>query len=707
MEVRTSSVNHIRRSLVCLFSIFSFNSQRRLLSFLHSSSAPLHLQHTQQPFLQKKATLFKNDKHINQLCKDRRFKEAIDILCDQKRLKEAVNLLGHISFPSVSIYSSLLLSCVQQKSLYDGRKVHDHMKSLNFKPGIFISNRLIDMYAKCGSLEDAQKVFDEMLERDLCSWNTIIKGYAKLGKLDFASKLFDEMPQRDEFSWTAMISNYVQHGRPKEGLDIIRKMQSLGTVDFNKFTVSSALAASAAIPSLISGKEIHGRIVRMRLESDSAVWSALSDMYAKCGSLREARCIFDKTLDRDVISWTAMIDGYFEEGKWEEGFKLLSDMLRSNVKLNEFTFCGVLKACADQALENTGKEVHGHMLRIGVDLDSFAASALVHMYSKCGNVRTARIAFEGLSKPDLVSWTSLIVGYAQNGQAKESLEFFELMLKSNTRPDHVTFVGVLSACTHAGMVEEGIQYFNSIKDRHGLIPIAEHYSCLIDLLSRAGRFKEVEEYISKMPMKPDRFLWASVLGGCRTHKNVKLAERAANALFEIEPENAATYTTLANIYATASRWEEVAKVRKMMDNRGVVKKPGLSWIEVKRQVHRFLVGDTSHPNYNEIHTFLVEISKRMKQEGYVPDTNFVLHDVEDEQKEENLSYHSEKLAVAFGIISTSPGTPIKVYKNLRTCVDCHTAIKFISQITERKIIVRDSNRFHFFEDGKCSCNDYW
>ncbi|KNA17414.1 hypothetical protein SOVF_080330, partial [Spinacia oleracea] len=644
---------------------------------------------------------------INQLCRNGRFKEAIDILCEKNLVKEAVQLLNHIQHPSASIYSSLLLICLQQRSLNEGRRVHDHIKASGFVPGVFISNRLMDMYVRCGSLSDAQKVFDEMPERDLCSWNTMIKGYGKTGKVELARKLFDEMPQRDGFSWTAMISCYVQHRRPKEALNLYRKMQSCGSWDSNKFTISSVIAASASLPSLLSGKETHGRIMRLGLECDSAVWSALSDMYAKCGCIEGARHIFDKTVDRDVVSWTTMIDGYFEDGRWKDGFGLLSDMLRSRVRPNEFTFAGVLNACADRALENVGKQAHGHMIRIGVDSDSFAASALVHMYSKCGNISSAKNAFEGQCTPDLVSWTSLIVGFAQNGHTEESLELFELMLRSDTEPDHVTFVGVLSACTHAGLVEKGIEYFHSIKDRHGLTPIVEHYSCLIDLLSRAGRFKEAEEYIMNMPMKPDKFLWASLLGGCRIHKNVELAELAAKALFEIEPENAATYATLANIYATAGRWEEVAKVRKMMDNRGVVKKPGLSWIEVRRRVHRFLVGDTSHLSYNEIHAFLAEISKKMKQEGYVPDTDFVLHDVEEEQKEQNLSYHSEKLAVAFGIVSTPPGTPIKVFKNLRTCVDCHTAIKFISRITKRKIIVRDSNRFHFFEDGSCSCGDYW
>ena len=632
----------------------------------------------------------------------------ISHLCDQKRLREAVQLLSQIDQPpSASIYSNLIQLCVQHRALEEGKKVHAHTKASGFVPGVFICNRFLDMYVKCGSLRDAQKVFDEMRERDLCSWNTMISGYAKVGKFDEARNLFDEMPERDNFSWTAMISGYVHHARPKEALELYRMMLRHENSKSNKFTVTSALAASAAILNLRMGKEIHGNIVRIGLDSDEVVWSALSDMYGKCGSIEEARHIFDKMVDKDVVSWTAMIDKYFEDGRREKGFDLFSEFMRSGIRPNDFTFAGVLNACADHAAEDLGKQVHGYMTRIGFDPFSFAASALVHMYSKCGNIEDAKRVFKGMPQPDLVSWTSLIAGYAQNGQPNEALKLFELLLKSGTQPDHITFVGVLSACTHAGLVDKGLEYFHSIKERHGLKHTADHYACIIDLLARAGRFGEAENIIDKMPMKPDKFLWASLLGGCRIHRNLELAKRAAEALFEIEPENPATYVTLANIYATAGMWGEVAKVRKAMDDKGVVKKPGLSWIEIKREKHEFLVGDKSHPKSHDIHNFLGELSKQMKEKGYVPDTNFVLHDVEEEQKEQNLSYHSEKLAVAFGIISTPPGTTIRVFKNLRTCVDCHTAIKFISKIVQRKIIVRDSNRFHYFEDGSCSCGDYW
>lgn len=637
-----------------------------------------------------------------------KLRELVDHLCQQKRLKDVIQLLeNQVHRPSAAVYTTILQLCIEKRALDEGKRVHGHIKGSGFAPGIFISNKILDLYCKCESVSHAQKLFDEMGERDLCSWNILISGYAKMGWLSEARKVFDEMTERDTFSWTAMISGYVKHKEPANALELYRSMQRNENFLCNKFTISSALAASAAVQSLRLGKEIHAHITRMGLDSDAVVWSALLDVYGKCGSLNEARVIFDRTLGKDIVSWTTMIDRYFGDGKWEEGLSLFSDFLSSGIKPNDFTFAGVLNACAHKTAEELGRQVHGQMMRTGFDPHSFAASALVHMYTKCGSVERANKVFNWLPKPDLVSWTSLINGYAQNGQPHEALKLFDSLLRSGTKPDHVTFVGVLSACTHAGLVDKGLEYFHSINEKHGLSHTADHYACAVDLLSRSGRFREAEDIINTMPMKPDKFLWASLLGGCRIHGNYEIAERAADALFQIEPENAATYVTLANIYATAGKWSEVANVRKLMDERGVVKKPGMSWIDVKKKVHVFLVGDQSHPRSEEIFDFLSEVSKRMKEEGYVPHTNYVLHDVEEEQKEQNLSYHSEKLAVALGVISTPPGSPIKVFKNLRTCVDCHSAIKFISGIAERKIIVRDSSRFHCFEAGACSCNDYW
>ncbi|PKA53904.1 Pentatricopeptide repeat-containing protein [Apostasia shenzhenica] len=616
----------------------------------------------------------------------------IDALCSQRRFHEAFD------------------HCLRLRSIEDARRLHSLISSSLSVPPTSLFNRLIYLYCKCCSLPEARKAFDEMAHPDTCSFNTIIAGYTAAGDLAEAQIIFDEIHERDHFSWSTMISGYTRHHRPFEALDLYRRMHRELTSNktrSDKFTASSALAAATATSSLQHGREIHGHIIRAGLDSDAVVWSALSDVYSKCGAIVNARQVFDKTSDRDVVSWTAMIGRYFEGGRKTEGLELFSEMLRMGVRPNDFTFAYVLGACSELAAEELGRQIHGYMVRVGYDPFSFAATSVLHMYSKCGNIEKVRILFQRMPNPDMISWTSVISGLAQNGHPKEALWHFELFLGSGIKPDHIIFIGVLSACVHAGFVDQGLEFFHSIKEKFGLDHTSDHYNCVVDLLSRAGRFEEIEEMIGGMPFKPDKFLWSSLLGGCRIHRNLNMAKMAADALFEIEPENPATYVTLANIYASEGMWGEVEEIRKKMNGRGVVKKAGSSWIEVKRKVHVFLVGDNNHPLTKEICNMLEKIQIKMREQGYVPDTKFVLHDVEEEQKEKSLQHHSEKLAVVFGILATSPGKPIKVFKNLRICGDCHTAFKFMSRIVEREIVVRDSCRFHRFKDGDCSCGDYW
>ncbi|EPS71377.1 hypothetical protein M569_03380, partial [Genlisea aurea] len=629
------------------------------------------------------------------------------LLCRERRLDAVVNLVeNQVQRFSAASYATVLQLCIEKKALDEGKIVVAQIKASGFVPGTFVSNRILDLFCKCGSLFEARTLFDEMNCRDLCSWNIMLSGYTKCGLISDARNMFDEMPQRDNFTWTALISGYVKHNEPEHALELYRLMheEEISSACDNKFTISIALAASASLKSLCSGKEIHGRIIRTSRDSDAVVWSALLDMYGKCGSVNEARHIFDTTPDKDIVSWTTMMDCYFGDGKWTEGFSLFSHLLScSGNEPNDFTISGVLKACTFCTAEEIGRQVHARMMLTGFSPDSFAASTLVHMYTKCGSIESARKVFSMIPEPDLVSWTSLINGYAQNGQHREALRLFDLLLESGNRPDHITFVGVLSACTHAGLVSEGLEYFHSITEKHGLSHTPDHYACVVDLLSRAGRFEEAENVINEMPMKPDRFIWGSLLNGCRIHGNYVLAKEAAEALLRLEPDNAATYVTLANIYASEGKWDEAGEMRKVMEEGKAVKKPGMSWISMKRKTHVFSAGDQPE----EIVEFLKEVSKRMKEEGYIPETNLVAQDVEEEQKEEILSYHSEKLAVAFGIINSSAGREVKVFKNLRSCVDCHTAIKFISGMFQRRIIVRDSTRFHCFQSGCCSCRDYW
>jgi pentatricopeptide repeat protein len=294
-----------------------------------------------------------------------------------------------------------------------------------------------------------------------------------------------------------------------------------------------------------------------------------------------------------------------------------------------------------------------------------------------------------------------------HGQGDEALALFSQMQKAGLKPDAISFIAVLSACSHAGLVDEGREYFNRMSQDYCITPKVEHYSCMADLLGRAGHLGEAVELIDNMPLKPSIQAWGTLLSACRINGNVELAEYLAERIFDIDPENEAYHVLLSNIYAAAGRWDDVTKLRAMMKDSGLKKTPGCSLIQVRNRVYSFLVGDRSHPQSEKIYEMLENLSRQMKEAGYVPDTNVVLHNVEEEVKEDMLSCHSEKLAIAFGLINISPVAPIRIIKNLRVCGDCHSATKFISKIVKREIVVRDANRFHHFKDGLCSCGDYW
>jgi pentatricopeptide repeat protein len=383
-------------------------------------------------------------------------------------------------------------------------------------------------------------------------------------------------------------------------------------------------------------------------------------------------------------------------------------MHRAGIELSPVTISCVLPACAILAALQQGKEIHNYAIKRELRSNVSVGSALVDMYGKCGDVEIARKVFDKMNKRDVILWTSLIAGYGMHGYGEDALALFHHMERTNLKPDHVTFVALLSACSHAGLINEGWQCFDRMKIEYRITPLVEHYACMVDLLGRSGHLDEAYEFIKKMPIEPSSGVWGALLGACRVHCNVHLAEIVAEHLFEMEPGNPGFYVLLSNIYAAVGRRDGVHEVRSMMKERGVKKMPGCSWIELNNKVHAFIAGDKSHPRLEEIHATLENLVQQLKEEGYSPDTRFVLDDVEEEEEKKRiLSGHSEKLAIIFGLISTSPGTPIRITKNLRMCGDCHSASKYISKVVARRITVRDLNRFHHFEDGLCSCGDYW
>lgn len=611
-------------------------------------------------------------------------------------------------------WTGMITRYVQSEDSEEALKLFQKMQLVGVKSDRFSLSSALCACANLEALDEGQQVHAEAIkigvELDVCVGSALVDMYVKCSQVDCmvdARKVFDRMPQQNVVTWTALMVGYSQSsGHAQEAINLFVKMKRSG-VKPNGFTFASVLKACASMADLEQGKQNHAHIVKTSLETDLCVANSIVTMYARCGTIEDARKVFDEILERNVISWNAIIAGYAQNGHGEVAYKLFRQTQMEGVKIDAFTFASVLSACAGITALDQGMQVHTIILKTGFQSDISVENALITMYARCGSIEDARKVFDKILERNVISWTAIITGYAQHGYAKEALNLFEQMRGLGVKPNHITFIGVLSACSHVGLVDEGHRYFASMSHEHGLLPSLEHYACVVDLLGRAGHLDEAEAVINEMPFKPDALVWRTLLGACRIHANIDLGKRAAERLLELEPQEPTTYVLLSNMYAAAGQWDAVAKVRKMMKDRQLTKEAGCSWIEIKNRVHMFFVRDRSHPLTEEIYAKLDELTLQMKKLGYVPDTNFVLHDVEEEQKEQFLWYHSEKLAIAFGLIVTPPGTCIRIFKNLRVCGDCHTATKHISKIVEREIVVRDANRFHHFKDGLCSCGDYW
>ncbi|XP_057849662.2 pentatricopeptide repeat-containing protein At4g02750 [Cryptomeria japonica] len=637
--------------------------------------------------------------------------------------------------PNSTTFAGILPAITKIGFMEQGIEIHEKIIESGVSD-VMVVSALIDMYAKCGRVWKAHKLFDKTPQRNVFSWNALISGYAQNSVLDEALQLFKEMPHRNVVSWNAMIVGYTQNGFLEEALKLFEEMHERNVVSwtaiiagyaqnglvvkalefFNQMqgegikadssTFASILPACAKLGALDKGVEIHKLIIESGLLSDVVVVTALIDMYAKCGKMNKACTLFEAMAQRNAVSWNAIIAGYTQNGFVEKALEIFKQMQFTGVKPTSATFVSVLPAYAKLGALEQGIEIHLKIIEYGFLSDAAIANALMDMYAKCGCIQKARKLFDKMHNQTVVSWTVMIAGYAMHGFSKDAFNLFELMKHSGTNPDHVSFICVLFACSHAGLVDKGCKYFNLMGDFY-IMPTMDHYVCIVDLLGRAGYLEESLNVILKMPISLDVVVWICLVGACRSHRNTVLGEFVATLLFELDPKNAAPYILLSNIYADMGKWGDVQNVRKLMKDKGIEKKPGCSWIEVQKTVHVFRVGDRSHPQTQEIYSKLEKLSCEMKVDGYIPEKRPLINDVEEEDKELFLCHHSEKLAIAFGLLNTSSKTTIRVVKNLRICGDCHNATKSISKIVAREIVVRDANRFHHFKYGQCSCGDYW
>lgn len=713
-------------------------------------------------------------KHFNLLAT---IELIVPSLSQLSHLKSLTSLARNTSLTEASqFYSSLIQQCTQTRSLRDvGIVQTDMIKSgyIHLKVG----NKLIDSCLKCGSINYARKLFDELPEKHIVIWNAMISSYishkkskeaiglyekmvfygvfpdeytfssvfkafsalglvsegrrahglsvvlglevsnvfvgsalvdmyAKFGRMKDARLVSNRVGDKDVVLFTALIVGYSQHGDDGGALEVFGNMINQG-IKANEYTFASILITCGNLEDLSNGKLVHGLVLKSGFEAAVASQTSLLTMYARCGLIDDSLRIFKRFQHPNLVTWTSLIVALVRNGREELALTKFRKMIRDSVVPNSFTFSSVLQACSSLALIDEGKQIHAMVTKFGLDKHIYAGAALINLYGKCGNSEMARSVFDALIEIDLVSMNSMIYSYAQNGFGNEALQLFNGMKDLGLEPNDVTILSVLLACNNSGLVQEGCQIFAAIRNSHNIELTRDHYACMVDLLGRAGRLEDAEMLIKEV-RNPDVVLWRALLSACKLHGQVEMSERALNKVLELAPGDGGSHVLLTNLYASTGNWSQVIDMKSTMREMKFKKNPAMSWVDVDREVHTFMAGDLSHPRSREINETLEKLIEEVQILGYVPDTRFVLQDLDEEKKKRSLYYHSEKLAIAFALLmSGNKNTTIRIFKNLKVCGDCHSWIKFVTKVIGREIISRDAKRYHHFKDGCCSCGDYW
>ncbi|KAE8681845.1 Pentatricopeptide repeat-containing protein [Hibiscus syriacus] len=554
--------------------------------------------------------------------------------------------------------------------------------------------------------------------------------------LDYAHDVFSQIETPNLFIYNALIKGFSSED-PIKSFRFYSELLRADIVPDN-LSFPFLVRACSQLEAIDMGIQAHGQVIKHGFENDVYVQNNLVHMYSTCGDVKAANEVFQRMVCPNVVSWTSMIAGLFKIGDvvmarelfdkmpernlvtwstmisgcaknncFDEAVELFHVLKEKGVKANETVMVSVISSYAHLGAIGLGEKAHDYIVKNNLSLNVILGTALVDMYARCGCIEKAIKVFNEMPEKDVLSWTAVIAGLAMHGYAERALWFFWEMVKSGLKPRDITFTYLLSACSHGGLVEKGLELFESMKREYGIEPRLEHYGCIVDLLGRAGKLAEAEKFVLRMPVKPNAPIWGALLGACRIHKNAEIAERVGNVLIPLLPEHSGYYVLLSNIYARTNRWENVEATRQMMKEKGVKKQPGYSLIEVDGKVHKFTMGEKSHAETEMIERTWDEILQRIRLAGYTGNTSDAFFDIDEEEKESAIHRHSEKLAIAYGIMRTKAPTVIRIVKNLRVCEDCHHATKLISKVFGRQLIVRDRNRFHHFREGSCSCMDYW
>ncbi|KAL6623638.1 hypothetical protein ACP70R_033517 [Stipagrostis hirtigluma subsp. patula] len=611
---------------------------------------------------------------------------------------------------NVVLWNLMLVAYGQISDLAKSFDIFCQMQAAGIRPNQFTYPCILRTCTCCGEIELGEQIHSLSIktgfESDMYVSGVLIDMYCKYGWLDKARRILEMLEEKDVVSWTSMIAGYVQHDVCKEALSTFKEMQECGIWPDN-IGLASAISACAGIKAMRQGLQIHARVYVSGYSADISIWNALVNLYARCGRCKDAYSLFEVVEHKDGITWNGLVSGFAQSGLYEEALKVFVQMGQAGVKFNVFSFVSSISASANLAGTKQGKQIHCRVIKTGHTSETEVGNALISLYGKCGSIEDAKIQFSEMSERNEVSWNTIITSCSQHGHGQEALVLFDKMKQEGLKPNDVTFIGVLAACSHVGLVEEGLSYFKSMSNDYGIQPRPDHYACVVDILGRAGQLDRARRFVEEMPITADAMVWRTLLSACKVHKNIEIGELAAKHLLKLEPHDSASYVLLSNAYAVAGKWTSRDQVRKMMKDRGVRKEPGQSWIEVKNVVHAFFVGDQMHPYAEQIYKFLADLNDRVAKIGYKQENYYLFHEKEQEQKDPASLVHSEKLAVAFGLMSLPPSVPLRVIKNLRICNDCHNWMKFTSEVMGREIVLRDVYRFHHFKNGSCSCGDFW
>ncbi|XP_057974211.1 pentatricopeptide repeat-containing protein At3g24000, mitochondrial-like [Malania oleifera] len=552
--------------------------------------------------------------------------------------------------------------------------------------------------------------FDRSVGSSICSM------YSKCGSLESVVKAFRRVEEKDVISWTAAICACVDNGVAAMGLRFFTEMLSEG-VEPNEFTLTGALSSCCMMRAFGVGEQVHSLCVKLGYESNPRITNSIMYLYLKFGLIKDARRLFDQVESASLVAWNTMIAGHAQmmdlakddlsaHNSGTEALNIFLKLNQSGIKPDLFTLSSILTICSGLAALEQGEQVHALTIKTGFLSDVVVGTALINMYNKCGSIERANQAFVEMPTRTLVSWTSMITGFAQHGQSQQALQLFEDMRRAGVRPNKITFVGVLSACSHAGMVDEAMSYFEMIKAEYKIKPVMEHFACLIDMFVRLGQLEEAFDFIKKMNFEPNKFIWSILVAGCKSHGKLELGFYAAEQLLKLKLNDTETYLLLLKMYVSAGRWKDVAKVRKMKKEEKLGKLRDWSWIRFKDKVHSFKPDDRSHPHSEKMYELLEDLLNKSKSLGYESLGSIEVTDEDSDEETSSAVYHSEQLAVAFGLLNMPSAVPLRIIKSIAMCKDCHSFIKFVSLLTSREIIIRDSKRLHKFINGPCSCGDF-